>query len=66
MNGVPPAVISNYLERGDVKMTIRRAHLSPDNDERKPQRCGSTKRKPAPALVRGAKTIEDVLWRIPI
>jgi hypothetical protein len=34
MNGVPLAVVSRYLGHADIQMTMRYAHLSPDNDER--------------------------------
>jgi integrase len=34
MNGVPLAVVSRYLGHANIQMTMRYAHLSPDNDER--------------------------------
>jgi integrase len=34
MNGLPLAVVSNYLGHSNIQMTMRYSHLSPENDER--------------------------------
>lgn len=34
MNGVPLAVVASYLGHANIQMTMRYAHMSPDNDER--------------------------------
>jgi integrase len=34
MNGLPLAVVSNYLGHSNIQMTMRYSHLSPENVER--------------------------------